>query len=384
MAVIRLIQIGGVAGQGGHADAVGPHAQGLHAEPGQLAEGQVGFRVADHGGGQRPHLGDVRRAQQLFGDGPQKLLLHLDAPDVAFGIAALYARVVLAEAHQLNGLFTVQMLHAGLQINVQVLGGVVPHHVVGHIEIHAADQVDQLFEPFKADHHIAVDGDAQQHLQLFFQLLRAAVKAAVDFFDLAFHIGHGVAGDIDHVHLLGGYVVGGHDDGVGARIALVGAAEHKCIIILFTLFIPFLYKGLHQVVKGVLLAVTLLDHRVRNAGRHIGRLGEHLHKSVHAAGQHQDHGRHDQRDVLGLQPLARPLAAGLFCRLSPRSGGRRAVFCTIGPPDLCGDGRRFVAHRLFLFAVAAKYLHFPVSFSANSWLSACCERGFGVLPWAFT
>ena len=423
MAIIRLIKVGCMARQSGHIDVVEVHLQSLHPKPGQLAEGQVGLGVVQHGFGHISQVEQVLGAEDLLGHSAQKFLLHLDTADVSFCIAALDARVVLAEAHQLNGLFAVQMLHSRLQIDMEILGRIVPHHIGRHIEIHAADEIDQLFKTFKADHHIPVDGNAQQHLQLFFQLFRTAVEAAVDLFDLPLHIGHGIPGDVHHVHLLGLYIIGSHNDGIGTGAAIVGAAEHEGIIIVLPFPVSVFNERFHQVGIGVFLPFAQGDLRLLH--RYIGGLGKGLEEGIDSHAQHQQHPQNDQRDIPGFQallflfsalelallPLARfsriflwlirlccrlfafALALGCALRLllrNRRAGkglfslshivpGRGAGFlflCVhLGKRSrLVMDGRRLSA------VISAKYLHFPFSFFDRRSSNASCERRSGSLP----
>ena len=49
----------------------------------------------------------------------------------------------MAVTHRLHGLLPIQMLHTGIQVDVQVLIGVVVVHVQGDLNIHAA-QLTQL------------------------------------------------------------------------------------------------------------------------------------------------------------------------------------------------------------------------------------------------
>ena len=53
---------------------------------------------------------------------------------------------VVAETHDLHRLLAVQVLETGLEVNVQVLVGVVVVHILGHVEVDAADLVDERDE----------------------------------------------------------------------------------------------------------------------------------------------------------------------------------------------------------------------------------------------
>ena len=53
------------------------------------------------------------------------------------------------------------MLRPLLQVDIQILRGVLIVHVLWYIEINAADQIDRLFERLQIDKHIAVDRKAE-------------------------------------------------------------------------------------------------------------------------------------------------------------------------------------------------------------------------------
>ncbi len=308
-----------MARQSGHLNVAIIHVQRLHAKPSQLAEAQIGFCIADHRRSQIPHLNEVGRAEQLFGDGLQKFLLHFNAADISLGVTAFHSWVVLAEPHQLNGLFAVQMLHPRLQKDMQILGGVVPHHVGGHIEIHAANQINQLFKALEADHHISVDGNAQQHFQLSLQLFGAAAETAVDFFDFPLDVGHRVPRDIDHIHLLSLHIVRSYDDRVRPGPVVVRAAQHEGKIVLFALLVPLFNKGLHQVGKRVFLLVVVffsvnLSLVRLFLRRHVRRFGIQLDKTIDAQQKAQQHAYNNQGDLpsFSLFLSASRLSAG-FC-----------------------------------------------------------------------
>ena len=77
--------------------------------------------------------------------GFQKRLLCADAAEV-LPPAVAGVVVVVAEAHDLHGLLAVKLLQSCLEVDVQVLIGVVVVHVAGHVELNAADLVDERDE----------------------------------------------------------------------------------------------------------------------------------------------------------------------------------------------------------------------------------------------
>ena len=210
------------AGQGLKVQLVHSHEEGLLAEPGQLTDSQVRLHVLRE---------DLRVAgdllgigQHLFKDRFQKGLLGADAADVLRAIAG--AVVVVAEAHHLQGVLPVQMLHALFQVDVQVLIGVVIVHVQGDLKVHAADLVHQLHEGFQVHLHREVHGDAQGVGHRFPHLVHAAeIVGIVDLAGLAVDVDAGIPGDADAGDGLVFGVEAHQDIGVGAAVVIVQTGD---------------------------------------------------------------------------------------------------------------------------------------------------------------
>ena len=132
----------------------------------------------------------------------------------------------MAEAHHLQGVLPVQVLHALFQVDVQVLIGVVIVHVQGDLKVHAADLVHQLHEGFQVHLHREVHRDAQGVGHRFPHLVHAAeIVGVVDLAGLAVDVNAGIPGDADAGDglLLG---VKAHQDiGVGAAVVVIQAGD---------------------------------------------------------------------------------------------------------------------------------------------------------------
>ena len=104
----------------------------------------------------------------------------------------------MAEAHHLQGVLPVQVLHALFQVDVQVLIGVVIVHVQGDLKVHAADLVHQLHEGLDVHLNVEVHRDAHGVRHGVPHLLRAAgVVGVVDLVGVAVDVDAGVPGDAD-------------------------------------------------------------------------------------------------------------------------------------------------------------------------------------------
>ena len=57
------------------------------------------------------------------------------------------------------------MLHSLLQMDVQILRSVVIIHVLRHVKVDAANQIDGLFERLEINEHITINREAKQTLK---------------------------------------------------------------------------------------------------------------------------------------------------------------------------------------------------------------------------
>ena len=139
-----------------------------------------------------PDLRHVAQLQDLLGHGLQKRLLGLRAAQVAIRVAGRYTvgtGVVMAVADHAHGLLPVEDLEALLQVDVQILVGVVIVHIPGHVEFHAAYGVHQLPHSLPLNDDVEVRDNASEIPHLGLQSLDPAAVL--------------LAGVIDGVDLLG-------------------------------------------------------------------------------------------------------------------------------------------------------------------------------------
>ena len=71
---------------------------------------------------------------------------------------------IAAEPHKLHGMLPVEMLHAGLEVDIQVLGCVAVVHVLRHVKIHPAKLVDNNLEGLKVHQRVIVHGLSLIHI----------------------------------------------------------------------------------------------------------------------------------------------------------------------------------------------------------------------------
>ena len=95
---------------------------------------------------------DIHYVELLVGDGAEQLLLTLGALDVA----------VIAIADELQSLLAVQMLIAGLEVNVVIVGIFV--HSFLDFDLNAPQLIHRLHKGVKTDLNVVVDAHAQELL----------------------------------------------------------------------------------------------------------------------------------------------------------------------------------------------------------------------------
>ena len=126
------------------------------------------------------------------------------------------------------------MLRPLLQVDIQILRGVLIVHVLRHVKVDAADKVNGLLERLQIDEHIAVDRKAEQAVQARGKPFHAVRTAArVNRVDLhkspAPGRDRGIARDRQKRDRVRVRIQMGDDDGVGAVAIAVGAADENVI-----------------------------------------------------------------------------------------------------------------------------------------------------------
>ena len=190
-----------------------------------------------------PDLRHVAQLQDLLGHGLQKRLLGLRASQVAIRVAGRYAigtGVVMAVADHAHGLLPVEDLEALLQVDVQVLVGVVIVHIPGHVEFHAAYGVHQLPHSLPLNDDVEVRDNASEIPHLGLQsldpaaVLLAGVIDGVDLLGRPGHIHRRIPGNAHHVHLIICHIIGYQNQGVRIPAAAgVPTNQQEGVVILF-------------------------------------------------------------------------------------------------------------------------------------------------------
>ena len=128
------------------------------------------------------------------------------------------------------------MVRALLEVDVEILVGVVIVHIHRDVKIYAANGVDQLHKGPQIHGDIVVHRDAQQAGDLRLGLADAAVVVGiVQLLHRPGHVQQGVAGQADHVDRLLIRIQRHQQIGVAAAVLVVQAAQEDCIIVLLAL-----------------------------------------------------------------------------------------------------------------------------------------------------
>ena len=209
----------------------GPDGAEAQRQPGQVVEAE-GLVQAHAVHADVDHLVEAGGAGQVEGHGlfdglDDELLLAGDAAEVTGGIGVPTPVLHVLQRTtpgQGQGLLAVQV-HAALAVDDEA-GVLVPH---GGVEPHGdtADGLDQALEPAEVDLDVVVDGNAQRLLDGVDQGLTAVGVGRVDAV-LRARAGDGqpeVTGDRQELDPLGVGLDPGHEDGVGALPARLGAVE---------------------------------------------------------------------------------------------------------------------------------------------------------------
>ena len=122
------------------------------------------------------------------------------------------------------------MLHAGIQINMQILRGVVILHAERDLIIHAADRIHDCRNTVKVDDHIFIRLETHQPFDLALGLLDSAHRVGrIDLAACAARrvVAHGIARD---VHDIDGLRIGVHRRNhkrISSRLIFIHSADHK-------------------------------------------------------------------------------------------------------------------------------------------------------------
>lgn len=118
-----------------------------------------------------------------------------------------------------------QVLHARLEEDVQILGGITVIHLHGNIKFHAAHCVHQFHKPIQVDGDIEVNGIPHQVGHHILEVLYPSMERGIDLRAGLIH--QRVSGHREHSDLLVGHIVGDQHDGIGIAADLVRQASKK-------------------------------------------------------------------------------------------------------------------------------------------------------------
>ena len=189
---------------------------------------------------------------------------------------------------------------------MQVLVGVVVVHILGHVEVDAADLVDERDEPLQVDGDVEVHGDAEHIFNVAAQLFRAAV--IVGGIELVAVAHQRVARQADDVDLLVLRVKAHEHVRVAAAGVVVHAVGEDRIAVFFALFA--VRNGLNGV--AVLRRAVLLRLLVFTVRDGLGRAHDVLDR------RHDGHGQEKKRQKRHDHALTAICAFLLFLRPAAR------------------------------------------------------------------
>lgn len=138
-------------------------------------------------------MGDVPGGEHLFCHGLQKILLGGHTAQILAAVAGTV--VIVTEADHPQGVRAVEVLHSLLEVDAEVLDGVIVVHVDGDLKINAADSVHQRGEALQ----VHADGVIHGNPQLLGDRVRqqgdsALIVGVVDFVGLTVNDGLGIPG----------------------------------------------------------------------------------------------------------------------------------------------------------------------------------------------
>ena len=287
-------------------------------------EAHVRFHVLVERLNEGAHLGHVLGPQKLIHHGLQECLLGFDAAQVAVRVAPCDAvfPVVVAVAEDLHGVVPAEKAVARRLVDMEILIGVVVVHVLGHVEVHAADGVHDLPHGVPFHHHLEVRLEAHQLGNLLVEVLDAPLASAVviidgvDPLDVPGDVHHGIPGDGHDGGLLVRHVVAGQQHGVriSAAAGIPAQDQDGPVILALPLSIAATGPEALAVVNGlrpVGLAVPIHVHGILRVvpDRQLRPDEEAPQGQRHRQSNGQNHNHHNQNDLLAGQL---PLPGGLW------------------------------------------------------------------------
>ena len=287
-----------------------PAEDGGLSEPEQVLHAQVRLHVLLEDLGKLIDLAHVLHLKELLDHGFQKRLLGLDPAQIAVRVAVLHV-VVMAVADHAHSLLAAQELIALLDVDGQVLIGVVVIHVPWHVEIHAADGVHQLAHGLPLDNDLIIRLKAHQLGYLLIDLADALFPAAVviidgvDALDVPRHVHHGVPGDVHDGQLLVRHIIACQHHGVRIPAAAGIPAHHEDRVVILALALPVAPGTDAAAVVDLLRAGFVFP--LAPGGKL--RLDEQAAVCQRCNKDHRQHRRHGDEDLLspGEPALARRL-----------------------------------------------------------------------------
>ena len=282
----------------------------LLRKPQNVLEGEVRGNVLLEHLGKLADFGHVLDLKHLLQHSLQKSLLGLDPPDVAVAVSI----GAVPEPDDPHGLLTVELLVSLLDMDGEILIGVLIIHVPGNVEVHAAHGVHDLAHGFPFHDHLVIRLEAHQLGDLLIQGLDPLVSAAVhvvdgvDLLHVPVDVDHGIPGNGHNSGLLVGHVIRGQEHGVRISAAAGIPAQNQDRVKVFALTLATT-AGTHTVsiVQLFFLRLRLLRLQIRLDKQALA--GHH-----HGQHQCQQHRHHDQDLLLPCQTAGffRFFLPGLF------------------------------------------------------------------------
>jgi len=240
---------------------------GRVCEPQEIPQTQIGAAIATENVEillELPRLG-----KRLFDGGLDDPLLRPCPANVVVGVGQGPV-IVVSQAADAKRIPSVQMLEAGLEMDREVLRGIVIGHVYGNVKVDPADGVDELDKTGRVESHVIIERDPQHILDGRLQRFDAMQIGRVDLRKSGRHgrrINERISRDRNNADVLIFCIIHDDHDDVGISATLITGGNQKSITIFFSLPAA---RGVRA--QWVTLAVRLLIENV-GALAVIGRFG---------------------------------------------------------------------------------------------------------------